>query len=90
MEFEWDPKKSAANKRSHGIDFKDAQKIWKAKVIVEAQALTVEGEIRKATVGKIGKNLWVAIWTPREGKTRFISVHRAEGTKYEKRYKEKT
>lgn len=90
MEFEWDPKKSAANKRKHGIDFKDAQKIWKAKVIVEAQALTVEGEIRKATVGEISKKLWVAIWTPRKEKARFISVHRAEGTKYEKRYKEKT
>lgn len=90
MEFEWDPEKSAANKRKHGIDFKDAQKIWKAKVIVEAQALTVEGEIRKATVGEINKKLWVAIWTPRKGKARFISVHRAERTTYEKKYKEKT
>lgn len=90
MEFEWDPEKSAANKRRHGIDFKEAQNIWRSSKIVEAQALTVEGEIRKATIGEIGNKLWVAIWTPRHGKSRFISVHRAEGTKYEKRYKETT
>jgi len=89
MEFEWDPKKSAANKRKHGIDFAEAQQIWKSDVRVEAQGFTAEGEIRKATVAYIGEKLWVAIWTPRNGKVRFISVHRAEGSKYEKRYKEK-
>ena len=68
----------------------EAQKIWESKIRVEAEALTMEGEIRKATIAKIGHRLWVAIWTPRDEKVRFISVHRAEGTKYEKRYKEQT
>ena len=90
MEFDWDPQKSSANKKKHGIDFEEAQKIWESKVRVEAEALTIEGEVRKATIGKIDNHLWVAIWTPREGKVRFISAHRAEGTKYEKRYKEQT
>ena len=89
MEFEWDSEKSKANKRKHGIDFEKAQAIWLSSKIVEAQALTVEGEIRKATIGKIGNKLWAAIWAPRDGKVRFISVHRAEGTQYEKRYEEK-
>ena len=93
MEFEWDPKKSAVNKQKHGIDFIEAQKIWKADVRVEAQAFTVEREVRRATIAFIGEKLWVAIWAPRNGpgnrKVRFISVHRAEGSKYEKRYKEK-
>ena len=90
MEFEWDPEKSKANKEKHGIDFEVAQEIWKSELRIEAQALTTEEEIRKATIGKIDDALWVAIWTPRNEKVRFISVHRAEGTKYEKRYKEQT
>ncbi|OGQ02591.1 MAG: hypothetical protein A3D19_09055 [Deltaproteobacteria bacterium RIFCSPHIGHO2_02_FULL_38_15] len=90
MEFEWDPEKSKANKEKHGIDFEEAQEIWKSELRIEAQALTTEEEIRKATIGKIDDALWVAIWTPRNEKVRFISVHRAEGTKYEKRYKEQT
>ena len=90
VEFDWDPEKSKANKEKHGIDFEEAQKIWESKIRVEAEALTMEGEIRKATIAKIGHRLWVAIWTPRDEKVRFISVHRAEGTKYEKRYKEQT
>jgi uncharacterized protein len=28
MPFEYDPKKSASNKRKHGIDFVEAQLLW--------------------------------------------------------------
>jgi uncharacterized protein len=28
MVFEYDPNKSAENKRKHGIDFEDAQRLW--------------------------------------------------------------
>ena len=28
MMFEFDPEKSAANKRKHGIDFREAQALW--------------------------------------------------------------
>jgi uncharacterized protein len=28
MAFEYDPNKSAENKRKHGIDFEDAQRLW--------------------------------------------------------------
>jgi uncharacterized DUF497 family protein len=28
MVFEYDPNKSADNKRRHGIDFDDAQRLW--------------------------------------------------------------
>ena len=28
MEFEFDQEKSEANKKKHGIDFDDAQKLW--------------------------------------------------------------
>jgi uncharacterized DUF497 family protein len=28
MRFEYDPEKSAENKRKHGIDFEEAQALW--------------------------------------------------------------
>jgi uncharacterized DUF497 family protein len=35
MGFEYDPDKSAANKRKHGIDFEEAQELWADSTLVE-------------------------------------------------------
>lgn len=35
------------------------------------------GELRLLSIGKIGGKHWAAIWTPRGGKVRIISVRRA-------------
>ena len=38
MAFEFDPKKSAANKKKHGIDFQEAQALWSDAGLVEVPA----------------------------------------------------
>lgn len=76
MDFEFDPDKSAANKDKHGIDFNEAQALWDDLRLLEAPARTVD-EPRFIVIGRIGARHWSAVWTPRAGRIRIISVRRA-------------
>ena len=76
MEFEFDARKSAANRRKHGIDFVKAQALWDDPPRVEIPARTTD-EPRTLIVGKIGSTHWAAVITQRRGRLRLISVRRA-------------
>jgi uncharacterized protein len=76
MEFEFDPEKSAANKAKHGIDFDEAQTLWKDARLLEAPARTSD-EPRFLVIGKIGEKHWSAVVTLRGDALRIISVRRA-------------
>jgi uncharacterized DUF497 family protein len=73
---EYDPNKSAENKRKHGIDFEDAQKLWADPGVVEIPARTSD-EARWLLIGKIDQKHWSAIITGRGENTRLISVRRS-------------
>ena len=53
MPFEYDLAKSVTNKAKHGIDFDEAQVIWKDAWMLEAPAKT-DDEPRFLVIGKIG------------------------------------
>ena len=76
MEFEWDERKSRANKSKHGIDFNAAIELWKDQDRVEIQT-NFQTENRNALIGKIRDKLWTAIFTRRVDAIRIISVRRA-------------
>ncbi|MEA3355725.1 MAG: BrnT family toxin [Candidatus Bipolaricaulota bacterium] len=76
MEFEFDPKKSASNKKKHGIDFVEAQVLWDDLDLIEVPLVTVD-EQRYLIVGMINGKHWSAIITYREGCVRIISVRRS-------------
>jgi uncharacterized DUF497 family protein len=76
MKFDWDEKKSRANKSKHGIDFNTAVKLWDDRDRIEIQT-SFPAESRNALIGKIGDKLWTAIFTKRMDTTRIISVRRA-------------
>jgi uncharacterized DUF497 family protein len=85
MGFEFDPDKSAENKRKHGIDFEDARKLWADSGLVEIPARTTD-EFRWLLIGKINEKHWSAVITRRSDNIRIISVRRArdeEVTLYE-------
>jgi uncharacterized DUF497 family protein len=85
MGFEFDPDKSAENKRKHGIDFEDARKLWVDSGLVEIPARTTD-EFRWLLIGKINEKHWSAVITRRSDNIRIISVRRArdeEVTLYE-------
>jgi len=76
MEFEYDLRKSAANKKKHGIDFEEAQIIWDDPDILEI-LLMAEDEQRHMVIGKIEDVCWSAIITYRQTKIRIISMRSA-------------
>ena len=76
MGFEFDPRKSASNKRKHGIDFVDAQALWEDADLVEVPARTRD-EPRFLVVGRISGVHWSAVVTYREASVRIISVRRS-------------
>ncbi|HEX5493274.1 MAG TPA: BrnT family toxin [Mycobacteriales bacterium] len=82
MDFEYDEKKSAANQEKHGLDFADAQALWRDLMRVEIPARTVD-EPRWLVIGRINGRHWSAVVTYRGKKVRIISVRRSrdEGVK---------
>jgi len=76
MGFEYDPDKSAENKRKHGIDFEEAQQLWADARLVEVPARTTD-ESRWLLIGKIAGKHWSAIVTRRGDNIRLISVRRS-------------
>ena len=75
MVFEYNPDKSAENKRKHGIDFEDAQKLWADPGVLEIPVRTSD-ERRWLLIGKIDEKHWSVIITRRGENIRLISVRR--------------
>ena len=59
-----------------GIDFIDAQALWKDADRLEIAARSVD-EPRTQVIGRIGNQVWSAIVTLRDGRTRIMSARRA-------------
>jgi len=76
MEFEFDRRKSQTNKEKHGIDFVEAQALWKDPDRIEIPAVTID-EPRFVVIGKISDTHWSIIVTYRGEKIRIISVRRS-------------
>jgi uncharacterized DUF497 family protein len=76
MEFEFDPAKSAANRGKHGIDFIDAQALWKDPDRLEIPARSID-EPRTQVIGRVSGLVWSAFITCRGERIRIISVRRA-------------
>jgi len=76
MEFEFDENQSKINQEKHGIDFVEAQQLWRDPNKIELLAKT-EDEPRFMLIGKIGGKHWSAIITYRQTNIRLISVRRS-------------
>jgi uncharacterized protein len=75
VEFEFDAGKSDSNKAKHGIDFVEAQALWKSRhVLLGAKAAL---EKRYLVIGTIGEEHWSAIITYRGAAIRIISVRKS-------------
>jgi uncharacterized protein len=74
--FEFDPVKSKLNKEKHGIDFVEAQALWRVESLIVFEA-NVDVEPRFAATGRIDELMWTAIGVMRGKSIRLISVRRA-------------
>ena len=75
MQFEFDPWKSENNKAKHGIDFVEAQALWKSKHVLLGAKDALEK--RYMVIGRIGAGHLSAIITYRGAVIRIISVRRS-------------
>ena len=85
MQFEFDPRKSESNKVKHGIDFEEAQALWRSRHVLLGAKDALEK--RYLVIGRIGGECWSAIITYRGTTIRIISVRKstaAEIDTYEK------
>lgn len=76
LRFEFDPAKSEANKAKHGIDFVEAQELWRDRRTVTTPS-GYRDEERYEVVGRIAGRYWTAVVTMRGGAVRIISVRRS-------------
>jgi len=76
MPFEYDPRKSQLNREKHGIDFEEAQALWKDENRLEIPARAVD-EPRSLLIGQINGIMWSVVITYRDDNIRIISVRRS-------------
>lgn len=78
MSFEWDEEKNQTNIEQHGIQFKDAQKIFDGPVLTVIDDREDYGEIRENSLGLLnGVVVLMVTHTDRDGTTRLISARKA-------------
>jgi uncharacterized DUF497 family protein len=77
MIFEYNEHKSSINKKKHGIDFQEAQKLWEDPYAFELPSPQSEDEERFLVLGKIDSKNYTAIITYRDKNIRIISVRRS-------------
>ena len=76
MEFEFDQAKSEANRLKHGIDFVQAQELWKDIYALQIQAKS-DTEPRFALIPSMQGKVWSVFFTERNSKIRIISARRS-------------
>ena len=82
VEFEFDDEKSNFNEEKHGIDFIEAQKLWRDPDRIEYPTKHLHEE-RYILIGKIGEKYWSAVFTYRDKNVRLISVRRSRNNEKE-------
>ena len=89
MEFEFDDLKSTGNMEKHGIDFVEAQQLWKDSDFIEIPA-RAEDEPRFLVISRYKGTYWSGIVTYRVEKIRIISVRRSREEEIELYESERT
>jgi uncharacterized DUF497 family protein len=88
MEFEWDEVKRRANYAKHGLDFRDAQRVFQGITLSAEDNRQDYGETRFISLGLLGDLVVVVVFTERDEKIRLISMRKAN-QRERKAYEEK-
>ena len=74
--FEFDERKSIANRAKHGIDFKSAVQLWTDQYRLEIPARYINEE-RFILIAMLEGDCWSAVFTKRNKNIRIISVRKS-------------
>ena len=84
MNSEWDETKNRANIRKHGLDFADAEEVFRSVLLVSPDTREDYGEKRWAGLGVIGRRTVKVVFAELGSETiRIISLRKA--TKHERK-----
>ena len=72
MRFEWDENESVANEEKHGVPLSSGCAMWDSRLVTLSSRR--KGEDRKLSIGLVNGEYWSAVWEPRNGAVRLISV----------------
>lgn len=83
MKIEYDPAKEQLNRRNHGLGFARAEALFDGFRIDDEDDREDYGEARYVSLGRIGRQVVVCVWTPRADpifavRARIISLRKAE------------
>ncbi|MGH9949723.1 MAG: BrnT family toxin [Pyrinomonadaceae bacterium] len=87
MRFEWDESKNESNRIKHGIDFRDAAKVFDEFTYTESDERFDYGEQRFLTFGLLFGEVVAISHTENDELIRIISVRKAERNEQEAYYK---
>ena len=88
MRFAWDEAKNRANIRKHGLDFADAEEMFRRPLLIRPDTAEDYGEERWIGIGWIRGRLALVAFTERpESVIRIISLRRAKRAE-QKQYEE--
>ena len=85
MIFEWDDVKRQANLAKHDLDLVRAARIFDGPTTTNKDGRDDYGETRYQSIGYVGDDCFVVIWTERDDVIRLISARRG-GRRDQKRY----
>jgi uncharacterized protein len=77
MDFEWDQAKDAANRRKHGIGFREASEIFRGFIVTAEDDRRDYGEQRFAALGEYDGEIIRVVFTRRRDNIRIISAWKA-------------
>ena len=77
MDFEWDEYKRLSNLEKHGVDFRDAAKIFVNPTLDRLDDRERYPEVRSIEIGYYNVEFFVVIYTWRKNKRRIISAWKA-------------
>ncbi len=87
MKFEWDENKRRTNIQKHGLDFRDAWKVFNYPMLIALDDREDYGEDRYIGIGMLERRIVVVVYTERSEDTiRIISMMKAlthERNRYE-------
>ena len=77
MQIEFDPAKREKTRRERNLDFARADEVFRARHLTAEDLRQDYNECRYITVGTLGDDLVVMVWTPRGQARRIISMRKA-------------
>ena len=77
MYLEWDEAKRAATLAARGLDFADAVQLFRSEHLIVEDGRSDYGETRYRVAGFLNGRLCIAVYTPRGGNVRIVSLRKA-------------